>query len=198
MASIEDIGNALSDIIQDAVYPNGIEHESVANCDIGIMTGWPVPKVLDDELKKGHAVVSIYPCEIERNTSRGLGNQWEDISIAVDGITGVSGKETKRQEKQFQITVWTATPDKRAIVANVIDSVLSDTLRLQFSDDTVGNMQYTRTYMDDKLEKEDVYKTDLFYQIEYATVRTQVDNVVKHVRLDIKNWDGVVIATETI
>ena len=198
MASVLDVSNKLANMIQTIVYPNGINNVSIANVDIAIYVGWPIPKVLDSAMLANKIVVSIFPNAMERNVTRGLGNKWEDFSINPDGITGESVKETKRQEKTFQITTWANNPDSRELVSKVIDSELSDINRIQLVD-SVGNMNYVKTAVLDDLEKEGIYKCDLFYQVEYPTTKIETDPVVQHNTINVYDLvTDVLIDTNTI
>lgn len=196
MASVDDVLNSFCSLIESVVYPSGINDESIAGCDISIFPGWPIPKDLDDCMKAGNVMVSVFPCEMESNVTRGLGEKWEDGIIDEESMTGVSSKETKRQEKPFMISVWASTPAKRAAVYPMVDCVLSDTDRIELPD-SFGNMKYLKQQLLDNLEKEDVYRADLYYQVEFPTVRQETNPVVQSVEVNIKNEFGEVIATKT-
>ena len=70
MADLSDVINSLVDICQTAVYPNGLLNPSVANVDVRIYGGWPIPENLDADLSVGKANVSVYPTPSERVTTR--------------------------------------------------------------------------------------------------------------------------------
>lgn len=178
MATLDDVSNALASFISAIVYPNGLNSSSVANKDIQIVDGWPDAKHLDDYVtKSGNLIVSVYPSDIERNTTRGLGNQYSELSN--NGTVGSTVKEIKRQERQFQISVWANNPQDRGQTSGIIDAALSDVFRLPLADSTVANISYSRSTQIDKLQNEDIYRLDLFYQIEFATTKTEADYVVQ-------------------
>lgn len=60
MADLTDVQNALVGMVEQAVYPNGISQPSVAGVDVSIFPGWPIRNVLDDEMKAGNAMISVF------------------------------------------------------------------------------------------------------------------------------------------
>lgn len=94
------------------------------------------------------------------------------ITVAVGGF-GTAMRETKRQEKQFQVTVWAPTPLARDLAAEALDSALSATTSMSFTDGSAGIVRYSHTFQTDQLEKAGLYRRDLFYSIDYATTQTQ-------------------------
>lgn len=95
------------------------------------------------------------------------------IGDVVVGVTGSASKEVRRQEKQFQIAVWTSNPTLRAQIADLFDPVLADTPRLTLADGTVARLLYHMTREDDFAQKQRIYRRSLIYAVEYATIRTQ-------------------------
>jgi hypothetical protein len=94
------------------------------------------------------------------------------VFARVGGI-GTSIKETKRQEQQFQITVWAPTPATRDATAKQIDSILSDATNMTLPDGSAGIIRYAQTLQTDQLEKAGLYRRDLIYSVDYATTQTQ-------------------------
>jgi hypothetical protein len=80
MADLSDVMTTLVNLAQTAVYPNGTGSPSVANVDVRIFPGWPIPASLDADLASGKANVSIYPTSMERNTTR-FDLEWQDSII---------------------------------------------------------------------------------------------------------------------
>lgn len=70
MASLSDVLNTLTDMVADAVYPNGEMQPSVAGVPVDIFPGWPVRNKLDDTLKAGNAMVSVFPTNKARATKK--------------------------------------------------------------------------------------------------------------------------------
>jgi hypothetical protein len=95
-----------------------------------------------------------------------------EVFARVGGF-GTSIKETKRQEQMVQIIIWARNPDARASVADPIDSALSDSNNITFTDGSAGIITSGGSLMTDQLQKSDIYRLDLFYIIDYATTQTQ-------------------------
>lgn len=70
MADIYDVQVALTNLAQAAVYPNGLSQPSIANCDVRIYPGNPIPDTLDADLIAQKAHVSIFPTNIARVSTR--------------------------------------------------------------------------------------------------------------------------------
>lgn len=89
------------------------------------------------------------------------------------GGFGAAIKETKRQEQSVQIIIWAATPEARDAVASPIDSAMSDSNSINFTDGSYGIIRSAGSLMTDQLQKAGLYRIDLFYLIDYATTLTQ-------------------------
>jgi hypothetical protein len=61
MADESDVENALVDIIDAAIYPQGPAFPSLAGYPVKIYAGWPVSATLEEDLKQGLVHVSVYP-----------------------------------------------------------------------------------------------------------------------------------------
>lgn len=88
------------------------------------------------------------------------------------GTSAPISQETKRQEKHFQISFWCPTPDLRDAVCGLVDAALGGTPWLA---DAAGNsirLCYVSSTTMDNPEKEKLYRRDLIYQAEYASVQT--------------------------
>ncbi|MBB1614525.1 hypothetical protein A9978_18985 [Pseudomonas sp. UMC65] len=247
MADLSDVLNQLTAQVAAIVYPNGTSQPSVCGIQVKIYPGWPVPNVLESDLKVGRAHISLYPLATERKTTRYIGRDWtplvapvhsvtmmvsgatvtlsgtisrQNLLINVNGVshvyamqpsdtltsaaTGLSAlipgsssvgpvitlsgahsiiarvggfgaaiKETKRQEKQFQITVWAPTPTARDAASSPIDSHLSDATGIALPDGSYGIIRYSHSIQTDAQEKSGLYRRDLIYTVDYATTQTQ-------------------------
>ena len=192
MATIDDVTLALGNVIQPIVYPNGINSPSIVNVDVAIFQGWPNAKLLDDfVVKNGNVMISIYPTQIERNTTRGLGNQWLDTTN--DGTHGLSIKETKRQEKQIQVSFWCDTPEKRNVACGIVDAELAELSRYIADDVSYVNMTYAHSAYTDDLQNEGLYRGDLFYSVEYPSTIRRTEQVLQHVTFTLIDIDEVPI-----
>jgi hypothetical protein len=88
MASIYDVEIALTNLAQTAVYPNGITAPSVANCNVKIFPGNPIPDSLDFDLAAGNAQVSIFPGKSKGATR--FDTQWIVTSTNTPTITATA------------------------------------------------------------------------------------------------------------
>lgn len=93
---------------------------------------------------------------------------------AIQVLAGVSAswnvvRETGRQEKLFQITVWAPKYDKRDAIAKALKPLLDLAYRIQLPDGTVTTTRYARSHQADELQKQMIYQRHLFYFAEWAT-----------------------------
>jgi len=94
------------------------------------------------------------------------------IAARVGGV-GTIIRETKRQKRGFQITCWCPNPALRDLIVPPIDTTLADIEFLSLPDGTGGRLLYERSSVSDRVEREGLYRRDLFYSVEYATTDTQ-------------------------
>lgn len=183
MADLTDVGNALVGVVADAAYPNGTGSPSVGGCDIRVFQGWPDPTQLEQDLKSGKVQVSVFPRPGDKVQWQGLGDgDWQEQSN--DGTQGVAIREVRRQTRTFQITIWANCHDKRDPVASAIDSALAGIYRITLPDGSQGLMSYVSSTQDDDLQKQRIYRRDLFYQVSYATTQTVNAQTIKQVVLN--------------
>jgi hypothetical protein len=88
MADIIDVQNAIVAIIAQKLYPNGIGQPSEIVNPVKIYPGWPQANTLDDDLAAATPTchVSVFPTQIERNTTR-YPKQYQDLSINAATLT---------------------------------------------------------------------------------------------------------------
>lgn len=184
MADVSEVGQALVNVISQAVYPNGLGQPSVAGCDIAIFQGWPKFEALQAALDTGRVQISVFPRPDERVTTVTADEDgWYEHSH--ENKTGTGIREIRRQTRTFQLTVWANRHDARDCVAKVIDNALATTSRLWFSDGAEGVMTYVNSIQDDGGQKQRIYRRDLFYAVNYPTVQTQTYAVIRHVQMNI-------------
>jgi len=94
------------------------------------------------------------------------------IAAARVGINGTLIRELKRQERLFQLSIWTDTPDHRDAVAGMLDVALAATQFLTLTDQTQARLIYKGSMIDDSKQKDRLYRRDLLYTVEYATTQT--------------------------
>lgn len=86
------------------------------------------------------------------------------------GGTGTLTEEVKRQERLIQIGIWASSPDFRTALAKAIDPVLAATDFISLPDGSAGRLIYKSSPMTDMLEKQQIYRRDLMYTVEYGTL----------------------------
>lgn len=86
MADVEDVMNGLVAKCASAAYPNGTGNASVAGVDVAVYGGWPIASKLDAALLAGKVHVSVFPLDMERNTTR-YQRVWEQVSVGAASIT---------------------------------------------------------------------------------------------------------------
>lgn len=89
------------------------------------------------------------------------------------GSTGATIREVRRQEKQFQIAVWSSNPLSRAAVADTFDPVLADTPYLTLADASMARLIYHGSREDDFTQKQRIYRRSLMFSVEYQTTITE-------------------------
>lgn len=71
MSTLNDVQNAMVQVIADAMYPNGTNQPSITGSTIYIYPGDPVKSDLDSDLKAGISHVSVFAQQgMNRNTTR--------------------------------------------------------------------------------------------------------------------------------
>jgi LysM repeat protein len=96
----------------------------------------------------------------------------QPIRAARAGGSGTLQRETKRQERVMQLSVWADTPDHRSATAAAIDNALSGIERIALPDGTLARLIYRAAHEDDMLQKSALWRRDLLYSVEYATTQT--------------------------
>jgi hypothetical protein len=100
------------------------------------------------------------------------------IVAAGVGATGTGWRELKRQDVEFQICIGAATIALRDAAAKVIDPALARLTRLSLPDGSVGWIRFSRSITLDSAEKDNLYRRDLHYWVEYPTSETEVETEI--------------------
>jgi hypothetical protein len=83
--------------------------------------------------------------------------------------------EVRRQEQSFRVTCWCPTPTARDAAAAAIDQSLSSQRFLTLTDGTNGRLNYEGTTVFDQSQNARLYRRDLAYRVEYATIVSSVE-----------------------
>jgi hypothetical protein len=97
-----------------------------------------------------------------------------DGLLARVGGTGPAYMEVRRQTQSFQVTIWAPTPALRDSVASVVDVALAqiDWLPVPDGAGTEAWMTYNNSTVVDEPSKDNLWRRDLMYTIEYPTLAT--------------------------
>ena len=92
------------------------------------------------------------------------------LIVARIGAPATMGRVTWRQRHQIMITIWANTPTARSGFAGFIDGLIKQNNVITLPDTSQALVTYDRTNTDDKRENALVYRRDLVFTVEYATV----------------------------
>ncbi|HXT78034.1 MAG TPA: hypothetical protein VN702_00600 [Acetobacteraceae bacterium] len=102
-----------------------------------------------------------------------------DATVAIPGAYAVIGRtardamstqEVRRQERNVQVICWCPSPDLRDAVSTTIDSFLARQNFISLDDGTEGRLTYSNTSVYDQSQNALLYRRDLVYTVEYATI----------------------------
>ena len=88
------------------------------------------------------------------------------------GAPGVAVQELERTLQQFLVTVWAPNNALRVAASMAVRSSLAQIDYLPFSDTSCGRLLYASSSDMDRLEKDNVYRRDIHYSVEYPTTIT--------------------------
>ena len=88
------------------------------------------------------------------------------------GAPATIGHVTHRQKQQFMVTVWAPNPAQRDTLAQAIDVSFKSVNRLTMPDTSQAVLVYSHTNEIDERSKANIYRRDLVYTVEYATLET--------------------------
>lgn len=109
------------------------------------------------------------------------------LTAAKVGTSGTSIREVRRQERVFQITVWSNTPANRDAVIQPVDLALAATNFITLADGTAARLLYKGSPITDNNQKAKLYRRDLMYTVEYATTQVKTDYQIVAAQEDISN-----------
>lgn len=79
-------------------------------------------------------------------------------------------RETRRQSHDLRISFWCPTPALRDRATSIVDSTLAALTFIDLSDTTLGRIAYKNTAVFDQSQSAILYRRDLLYSVEYATI----------------------------
>jgi hypothetical protein len=85
---------------------------------------------------------------------------------------GVGTQEIRRQEREVRVIAWCPTPLLRDQVTAAIDASLANQSFITLGDGTSARLEYHGTQVFDQSQNALLYRRDLIYKAEYASVAT--------------------------
>lgn len=134
-----------------------------------------------------------YPAAIATATT--LTIPVEFSMVVRQGGVGVLGKVTNRQKQGVMVTVWAPTPESRTTLAAAIDNVIKQTIKPSMPDTSQAIVTYRTTIVADDKQTVTIYRRDLIYDIEYATVEQFPGVTITSTQVSITNPSNTAIAT---
>ena len=143
-------------------------------------TGADLPSLL---AALANDALAVYPGTIYDTASINVPAQYA-LTVR-QGAPGVLGRVTHRQRHSIMVTAWAPTPAIRSALAAPIDNYLKRTITARMSDTTLAIFCYSHTNLTDEHELVSVYRRDLVFDCEYATVWQFPGYVVTSTEVDI-------------
>lgn len=101
------------------------------------------------------------------------------------GVTSTTSRLIRSQERVFQIGIWADTPMNRDTIAQAVDPTLAATTFLTFADGSAGRLRYVGSPISDMAEKSTLYRRDLMYAVDYATLQSLTATDVTQTQLNV-------------
>jgi hypothetical protein len=114
------------------------------------------------ELARDHSIIQLSGCTI---TIAGAG----DLVARVMADVRVQ-QEVRRQRQVFRVICWCPTPASRDNTSTAIDQALSQLRFIALQDGSQGRLIYDGTTVFDQSQDANLYRRDLMYSVEYATI----------------------------
>jgi len=109
--------------------------------------------------------------------------------VVRQGGKGVLGNVTHRQKQSVMVTVWSPTEAVRSTLAGAIDVAIKQKIKVAMPDTSQALVIYNRTNVLDDRQSTAIYRRDLIYDVEYATVFQFPGYVITSVTTTINKAD---------
>jgi hypothetical protein len=90
------------------------------------------------------------------------------LIVARVGTVSNIAQELARQKENYQVTVWSPTPNDRKTLTRAIQVSMASTPRIATPDGFGARVRYRNGVPLDDAQKAILYRYDLFYEVEYA------------------------------
>ena len=100
-------------------------------------------------------------------------------TVTITGARRLSGRvaadaadarELRRQQQSFRVTLWCGDPASRDTASTAVDLALGALDFITLPDGSSARIRFETTASSDRQEEADLYRRDLVYSVEYATV----------------------------
>lgn len=115
--------------------------------------------------------------------------------VVRQGGVAVLGKVTHRQCHSVMVTVWAPNRVARNQLASAIDGLIKQSNKVAMPDTSQAIVTYSRTNVSDEQQAQTIYRRDLIYDVEYATVEQFPGYVITSTQVSIAKPDNTAIAT---
>lgn len=119
------------------------------------------------------------------------------VIVSRQGGKAVLGKVTHRQRNSVMITVWAPNRVARASFASAIDNLIKQTNKVTMPDTSQALVIYNRTNTIDEEQSKGIYRRDLVFDCEYATVEQFAGYTITSTQVSIAKPDNSAIAIAT-
>ena len=110
--------------------------------------------------------------------------------VVRQGGTAILGKATHRQRQSIMVTVWAPNQATRTTLAKAIDNLIKQTIKVSMPDTSQAIVLYNRTNVIDEEQSKTIYRRDLIYDVEYATVEQFTGYVITSTQVSIANFNN--------
>ncbi len=103
----------------------------------------------------------------------------EGATVTVTGARQLTGRsasdaadarELRRQQQSFRVTLWCGDPSSRDVASAAVDMALGALDFMTLPDGSSARIRFETTSSSDRQEEADLYRRDLVYSVDYATV----------------------------
>lgn len=86
------------------------------------------------------------------------------------GADAADARELRRQQQSFRVTLWCDSPASRDAVSAAVDLALGSQDFITLADGSSARIRFESTSSSDRQEDAELYRRDLVYSVDYATV----------------------------
>ena len=176
MADISDVLNAMVAGAAGAIYPSGTSNPSITGAPVVVYAGWPIPGQLDKDIDPALTVNTSHVTFWARPEVKNVIHNRS--SARGDAVAGNVRKETRRQERTIQVSVWCADPAARDVLGKAVDAYFAINQRMPTASGEVFYVRYKSEAQVDEHQKTNIYRRDLILSAEYPSSHDLVATAV--------------------